>query len=109
MEKGETFYLSIAAGLAYLEDVKRTSAMEPSNMNLRMSAQDLEITPELKHYAERRVHFGLARFATRIKSVQFRLADANGPKGGIDKICLLRVRTRSGEVVIRERQPNVYA
>jgi hypothetical protein len=75
-------------------------------MKVRLTAQGIELSAELRDYVTRRVHFGLGRFVGRIKSLSVRLADINGPReGGIDKSCHIRVDAgRSQKVIVRERQ-----
>lgn len=60
-------------------------------MKVRLTAQGVELSAELKDYVKRRVHFSLGRFAGRIGSLSVRLTDINGPRGGLDKCCDIRV------------------
>jgi putative sigma-54 modulation protein len=79
-------------------------------MKVRLTAHGIELSDELRNYVTRRVHFGLGRFVARIKSLTVRLADINGPRGGIDKCCHVRVDAGlSQKVVIRERQETIHA
>jgi putative sigma-54 modulation protein len=79
-------------------------------MKMRMTARGVELTTELKDYVTRRAHFGLGRFAGKIKSVSVQLADINGPRGGIDKCCHITVDAGlSQKVIVRERQETVHA
>ena len=48
--------------------------------------------PAVREHAERRVLFALSRFADRLREVSIRLLDINGPRGGADKRCTVRVR-----------------
>lgn len=54
--------------------------------------------------ARKRLEFALGRFAGRVRSLTVRLTDVNGPRGGLDKKCLIAVRlTRlRHEVVIED-------
>lgn len=53
--------------------------------------------------ARRRLEFALGRFAGRVRSLTVRLTDVNGPRGGLDKKCLIAVRlTRSRHVIVIE-------
>lgn len=56
--------------------------------------------PELPDHIERRLRFALARFQGRIEKVFVFLHDHNGPKGGIDKVCRILVKTRGCGSVI---------
>jgi ribosome hibernation promoting factor len=49
------------------------------------------VTPALGDYVRRRLDFVLTRCNERIQRVTVRLGDANGPRGGIDKYCRVRV------------------
>ncbi len=57
---------------------------------------------DFRPLAERRVAFALGRFATRIRQLRVRIADANGPRGGVDMQCMLHARLApAGEVVVQ--------
>ncbi len=49
---------------------------------------------------ERRLRFALGRFGDSINEVTVRLTDLNGPKGGVDKNCLIVVKMRKGGEII---------
>ena len=55
---------------------------------------------ELPTHIERRLRFALARFGSRIGKVFVFLHDRNGPRGGIDKLCRILVKTRGCGVVV---------
>jgi len=83
---------------------------QEDEMKLRLVTRGIEPTADLVDYVRRRVHFALGRFAGKIRSVTIRLVDVNGPRGGIDKCCNIRVNVGlRQEVVVRERQPNIHA
>jgi len=48
--------------------------------------------PAWRRYVERRLAFALERFGERIGLVRVRLTDVNGPKGGMDKRCMILLR-----------------
>jgi len=53
--------------------------------------------------ARKRLEFALGRFAGHVQSLRVRLTDLNGPRGGLDKKCLIEVRlARPRRVVIVE-------
>ncbi len=49
----------------------------------------------LAQLARHRLEFALGRFGTHVRSVTVRLADLNGPRGGVDKHCLVEIRLNS--------------
>ncbi len=55
---------------------------------------------DLPDYIERRLRFALGRFGSRIEKVIVFLHDHNGPKGGIDKVCRVLVKTRGCGAVV---------
>lgn len=70
-------------------------------MHLDIKGQGLFLGPAVIDRIERRLRFALSRFADRIGRVTIRVADLNGPRGGVDKQCRIVVKLRSGgEIVI---------
>ena len=55
---------------------------------------------ELADHLDRRLHFALSRFSSRIARVTVFLEDVNGPRGGVDKACRIVVRLRRGADVV---------
>jgi len=49
---------------------------------------------DLPQHIERRLLFALSRFSGRIQKVLVFLEDTNGPRGGVDKVCRILVKTR---------------
>ena len=79
-------------------------------MKMRLATRGIELSADLNEYVRRRAHFSLGRFAGRIRSLSIRLSDVNGPRGGIDKLCHIRVDVRlRQEVIVRERQASIHA
>ncbi len=70
-------------------------------MKLTIRARHLDLSPELRDQIHRRLHFALGRLAGEIDAVDVTISDLNGPKGGADKQCRVRIRGRSlGAIVI---------
>jgi ribosome-associated translation inhibitor RaiA len=77
-------------------------------MRLTIRSRNLDLTTELRDHATRRMYFALSRWSPVLRRVDVTLADINGPKGGIDKVCRIRVRApRIGELVVEERDADV--
>lgn len=78
-------------------------------MTIDVRSRPFELTPALGGHVERRLRFALGRFSTRVETVRVRVEDANGPRGGIDKACRLRVRLRGAAPVrVEETDADVY-
>jgi ribosome-associated translation inhibitor RaiA len=64
---------------------------------------DLTTRRLLLRESKRRLHFAADRFQGRIRDIDVVLRDANGPRGGVDKRCLVRARLhRGGSLEIEE-------
>jgi len=60
-------------------------------MRIQIHAQKIDIDETIEAYMERRLQFALGRFADVVGRVEVTLSDINGPKGGHDKQCRIRV------------------
>jgi putative sigma-54 modulation protein len=79
-------------------------------MEFSIKGRGLDLSDALRAYAERRLRFSLAGFAPQLKGVEVRLADINGPRGGIDKTCAIKVILRRfGVVFARAAGDDVYS
>ena len=79
-------------------------------MRMRLTAHGIELSSELKDFVQRRIHFSLGRLAGRIKSLTVRLADVNGPRGGVDKCCDISIDAGLRQnVIVREQQATIHA
>ena len=53
-------------------------------------------SPALRQFAEHALMRKLGARAERIRRVRIRLSDANGPRGGVDKVCQIRLDLAAG-------------
>jgi hypothetical protein len=60
-------------------------------MKIEVRARGVELDGQLGDYVERSLRFALGRFSSRARLVRVRLEDLNGPKGGVDKRCVVTV------------------
>lgn len=60
-------------------------------MHIVLHTSRLTVSNSTKLHLERRLGFALGRFADVISAIDVRLEDVNGPRGGIDKMCRIRV------------------
>ena len=71
-------------------------------MKLDIRTRHLVLTPEIRDEARHRIAIAFARISPWIRSIDVTITDINGPKGGADKQCRLRVRGRSIRSVVVE-------
>ena len=60
-------------------------------MQLRIIARNVDLTPALRQFVERRLRFALGRFAPRVGRLLVRLTDVSGPRGGRKFHCRIQV------------------
>lgn len=60
-------------------------------MKLQIRTRHVEVTPALHERVGRRVRFAFARFHHAVREVHVTLGDQNGPRGGVDKTCQVRL------------------
>jgi hypothetical protein len=61
----------------------------------------------MRDWSVERVSFALRRLRLAVPYAKVRLADANGPRGGVDKSCQIEIQTvRAGTVVVTSRAPD---
>jgi putative sigma-54 modulation protein len=79
-------------------------------MELSIKTQGLDLSDPLKAYTARRLQFSLGEFVTELDGVEVRLGDVNGPRGGLDKRCAIKVILRGfGMVFARAAGTDVYS
>lgn len=64
-------------------------------MKVQIRSRKLVVDGATEAHVERRLHFALGRFSDVVERVDVTLADINGPNGGQDKLCRIRVRLRN--------------
>ncbi len=67
-------------------------------MTLEIRARHLLLTPSLRELCERHRLHSLGRLGDRIRRIQLWIEDVNGPRGGRDTRCRLRLSLRGGGV-----------
>lgn len=79
-------------------------------MIVDIHGQGFTVTPALAEHMRRRLGFVLARHSDRIQRVAVRVGDENGPRGGVDKYCRIRVRLLDAPVaMITDVGADLYA
>ena len=79
-------------------------------MKIDMRTRGVTLTKELKAHIRRRVRYALHRFGERIRRLHVFVEDVNGPKGGFDIHCKLRLEMEGGgDMVLHEVQQDPFA
>ena len=69
-------------------------------MNVDIQSLGFPLTSALSEHTKRRLRFVLTRHSDRIQRVVVRLGDQNGPRGGVDKFCRIRVHLLDAPVAL---------
>lgn len=73
-------------------------------MDMQIIIRGVDDPAGLRDFAQEKFDHGVDRFQDSILSATMRLEDETGPeKGGVDKLCSIEVKLRTGEVRIKER------
>ncbi len=59
----------------------------------------VNVSEQTRDYLDRRLNFALDRFKDSIGDISVTLADINGPRGGVDKKCRIRI------ILVGDRKP----
>ena len=79
-------------------------------MNITTRTQGFEMTRAIDTFVREQLGDALERLQEDIIAVDVYMKDINGPKGGIDKMVLFRVRMRSRQLIATETShSNLYA
>jgi ribosome-associated translation inhibitor RaiA len=83
--------------------------MEATTMKIGIQCRGFTLTSAIAGHVRKRLDFLLGRGLRRLRRVDVTLSDLNGPRGGIDKRCLIRVGIDGlRPVVIEDVQSDLY-
>ena len=78
-------------------------------MQITIQAHGFPLTDSLEKHIQDRIRFTFSRVTNRVRRVVVTLSDINGPRGGVDKRCLIEVRIdRLFSIVIQDVQNDLY-
>ena len=78
-------------------------------MQIDIQARNFSLTQALRNHVKRRLGFALSTRYDQIKRILVRLSDINGPRGGNDKCCQMRiVIPGQADVIIVDTQADLY-
>jgi putative sigma-54 modulation protein len=101
---------SSASGEPLLFQTRKTEQREEISMQTDIQARSFPLTDALRNHVHNRLGFTFLYASSRVRRVLVRLSDLNGPRGGIDKRCLVEVRLEGLPVVVVEDvQSDMYS
>ncbi len=78
-------------------------------MQINIQGRNFSLTDALREHAIKRLRFALSRCSEPIRRVVMQLSDINGPKGGVDKRCHLRlVLDGLPDIIIDDTEADMY-
>ena len=78
-------------------------------MQLDIQARGFALTDALRNYTENRLKFVIVRDDNVVMRARIRLADINGPRGGVDKRCQVELALAGhSNIVIEDTQADLY-
>jgi ribosomal subunit interface protein len=78
-------------------------------MEIQILARNIDLTDAQNEFIERRVQYALCRFSTEVRTVQVTISDINGPRGGTDVLCRVKLVLKKGEVLAGDTDASVEA
>jgi hypothetical protein len=72
-------------------DKRRAGRTEAADTQLELRTGGTDIDPELRSWVYERIGRQLGKYAPQIERIQVRFGDENGPRGGLDKCCMVHV------------------
>jgi len=78
-------------------------------MQLDIQTNGFSLTDGIRDYTKHRMQFALNRNDKHVTKVKVRLADINGPRGGVDKRCQIDISLAGhNDIVIEDTETNLY-
>lgn len=79
-------------------------------MDLTIRHDGLEMTEAIEHHVRERLTAALDQHETHVRGVVVTLRDENGPKGGVDKSCLVQVdlAVQHDPVIVKKQHEDLY-
>ena len=79
-------------------------------MNIQLTGLNIPVTDAITQHVRDRIAAALDQHAGRVHGVQVTLKDLNGPRGGRDMLCAVRVRLQGGVVLaVKRHGHDLYA
>lgn len=79
-------------------------------MKIQIIEKSVSLTEAQREIVYSRLVHALDRFDDKVRGLTVTLSDINGPRGGVDKLCRLRMLlNENGEIVLSENSESVEA
>ena len=69
-------------------------------MKISFHTSQIDISDSEKSYLNSKVLFRFSRFQDQVKSISVYLSDLNGPKGGLDKQCVMKIQVHNIKEIV---------
>jgi len=97
-----------AALPAWTSKLAKRDPAQPPPVHIRAAGGDLELSD--RSYIRRKLGRQLGKFATRIERISDRTVDVNGSRGGIDRLCRIKVvLSEQPSVVVESQDAHLHA
>jgi len=88
----------------------RRNRYAASDIPAHIRADGVPVSADERAYLRRKLGMQLGKFARAVERVSVRIRDVNGPRGGADKQCAIKVvLTRLPSVVVEEQNASLHA
>ncbi|NQW04902.1 MAG: ribosome-associated translation inhibitor RaiA [Acidobacteria bacterium] len=78
-------------------------------MTITIHTHGLDLTDGIHEHVHRRLRYALGRFSDKLTRIVVRLSDENGPRGGVDKRCLVTVGVPGQpDVVVKASKSDLF-
>ncbi len=78
-------------------------------MNIKIQSRGFKLSEALYEHTHSKLYLTLGRYAERIRNIEVVLTDINGPKGGEDMRCIIKLRlNRFKSVALQETSSDMY-
>ena len=79
-------------------------------MQIIIQSKGVDIDQNIKNFVDNHMRFVFTRYGEYVICIEVMLIDINGPKGGIDKRCRVKLKLGSrATIVIQETQEDLYS
>jgi putative sigma-54 modulation protein len=79
-------------------------------MHVEIKSQGFEMTQALRNYTLQRLQSSMGLVRDRARHISVHLSDENGPRGGVDKRCMVAIRIAGGApVVVEDTRTDMYS